>query len=206
VFKFRLKAVEGEEDLNAPIPDRPAPRRIIQTSVKLEVWKRDGCKCVKYGFSDDLHFDHDLPFSLTGTSDDFRFAAEDVKDPGGLDSQWQNGQDNLSTYLRDALRAEDVWHPAPDQTTEQRQQELADALNWIIDDLAFWDGDRLFAAVNLDVAGLSNDERVQLAAARRFQGAGPTRGAAPFPDARIPQAPCTAPAPVPPSIRWWAVR
>jgi hypothetical protein len=68
VFKFRLEAVEGEEDLSLPAPDRPSPRRIIPTSVKLEVWKRDGGKCVRCGANDDLHFDHDLPFSLGGTS------------------------------------------------------------------------------------------------------------------------------------------
>jgi hypothetical protein len=68
VFKFRLEAVEGEEDLTLPPPDRPAPRRIIPTAVKLEVWKRDGGKCVVCGAVDDLHFDHDLPFSLGGTS------------------------------------------------------------------------------------------------------------------------------------------
>jgi hypothetical protein len=68
VFKFKLEAVEGEEDLSLPAPDRPVPRRIIPTSVKLEVWKRDGGKCVRCGATDDLHFDHDLPFSLGGTS------------------------------------------------------------------------------------------------------------------------------------------
>ncbi|HZT77382.1 MAG TPA: HNH endonuclease [Vicinamibacterales bacterium] len=68
VFKFRLEAVEGEEDLTLPAPERPAPRRIIPTAVKLEVWKRDGGKCVVCGAINDLHFDHDLPFSLGGTS------------------------------------------------------------------------------------------------------------------------------------------
>jgi hypothetical protein len=68
VYKFRLEAVEGEEDLSLPTPDRPAPRRIIPTAVKLEVWKRDGGKCVVCGATNELHFDHDLPFSLGGTS------------------------------------------------------------------------------------------------------------------------------------------
>lgn len=68
VYKFRLEAVEGEEDLTLPPPDRPAARRIIPTAVKIEVWKRDGGKCVVCGATDELHFDHDLPFSLGGTS------------------------------------------------------------------------------------------------------------------------------------------
>lgn len=68
VFKFRLEAVEGEEDLSQPAPDRRAPRRIIPTAVKLEVWKRDGGKCVICGASNELHFDHDVPFSRGGTS------------------------------------------------------------------------------------------------------------------------------------------
>jgi hypothetical protein len=68
VFKFRLEAVDGEEDLSVPTPDRPAPRRIIPTAVKLEVWKRDGGKCVACGATDELHFDHDVPFSLGGSS------------------------------------------------------------------------------------------------------------------------------------------
>jgi 5-methylcytosine-specific restriction endonuclease McrA len=38
------------------------------TAVKLEVWRRDGGKCVKCGATDELYFDHDLPFSLSGTS------------------------------------------------------------------------------------------------------------------------------------------
>jgi hypothetical protein len=68
VFKFRLEAVEGEEDFEAPPPLQPERRRIIPTAVKLEVWKRDRGKCVLCGATDELHFDHDLPFSLGGTS------------------------------------------------------------------------------------------------------------------------------------------
>jgi HNH endonuclease len=68
VFKFRLEAVEGDEDLTAALPNDVSRRRIIPTAVKLEVWKRDGGKCVVCGAADELHFDHDLPFSLGGTS------------------------------------------------------------------------------------------------------------------------------------------
>jgi 5-methylcytosine-specific restriction endonuclease McrA len=68
VFKFKLTAVEDEEDLSAPVPAHPKPRRIIPTSVKLEVWKRDGGKCVKCGQATDLHFDHIPPWSKGGSS------------------------------------------------------------------------------------------------------------------------------------------
>jgi hypothetical protein len=68
VFKFKLVAVEGEEDFSVPVPLAPVQRRMIPTQVKLEVWKRDGGKCVKCGVTDNLHFDHDLPFSKGGTS------------------------------------------------------------------------------------------------------------------------------------------
>ena len=68
VFKFRLEAVEGEEDLDAPVPAKPERRRIIPPAVKLEVWKRDNGQCVRCGATDELHFDHGVPFSLGGTS------------------------------------------------------------------------------------------------------------------------------------------
>lgn len=68
VFKFRLEAVVGEEDLTIPAPTSPARRRIIPTAIKLAVWKRDGGRCVQCGATDELHFDHDLPWSKGGTS------------------------------------------------------------------------------------------------------------------------------------------
>jgi hypothetical protein len=68
VFKFRLVAVEGDEDLGIPPNPNPVRRRIIPTAVKLEVWKRDAGRCVICGATDELHFDHDLPWSKGGTS------------------------------------------------------------------------------------------------------------------------------------------
>ncbi len=68
VFKFRLVAVEGEEDFAVPAAQNPIRRRIIPTAVKLSVWKRDGGRCVMCGSTDELHFDHDLPWSKGGTS------------------------------------------------------------------------------------------------------------------------------------------
>jgi hypothetical protein len=68
VFKFKLIAVEGDEDFSHPSQSAPVRRRIIPTAVKLAVWKRDGGKCVQCGAPDELHFDHDLPWSKGGTS------------------------------------------------------------------------------------------------------------------------------------------
>jgi hypothetical protein len=68
VFKFKLVAVSGEEDLSVAPPPDPIRRRIIPTRVKLAVWKRDGGRCVQCGATDELHFDHVLPFSKGGTS------------------------------------------------------------------------------------------------------------------------------------------
>lgn len=68
VFKFRLVAVEGDEDLTLPPISNPLRRRIIPTAVKITVWKRDGGRCVMCGATDELHFDHDLPWSKGGTS------------------------------------------------------------------------------------------------------------------------------------------
>ena len=68
VFKFKLVAVEGEEDFSQPVPQHSTARRVIPTAVKIEVWKRDGGKCAKCGATDDLHFDHVIPWSKGGSS------------------------------------------------------------------------------------------------------------------------------------------
>src|SRR5690606_6667311 len=75
VFKFRLVAVP-EAAHQAPSPRHlPQRRRLIPASVKREVWKRDGGRCVACGAEDELHFDHIIPYSKGGTS----VAAENVQ-------------------------------------------------------------------------------------------------------------------------------
>lgn len=56
------------EELAAPVRLGGARRRDIPTAVKREVWRRDGGRCVVCGATDELHFDHILPFSRGGTS------------------------------------------------------------------------------------------------------------------------------------------
>ncbi len=71
VFKFKLIAIDEIDDemLAEDTNNREVTRsRIIPTSVKLEVWKRDGGKCVECGATDELHFDHIVPYSKGGTS------------------------------------------------------------------------------------------------------------------------------------------
>jgi hypothetical protein len=70
VFKFKLHAIEVDEGPVPRLADADAvPRRIIPTNVKVEVWKRDRGRCVTCGATDELHFDHILPFSRGGTSE-----------------------------------------------------------------------------------------------------------------------------------------
>jgi len=68
VFKFKLVLSEEIEPQKSGIHIAPEPQRLIPTSVKLEVWKRDGGKCVICGASTELHFDHIIPYSRGGTS------------------------------------------------------------------------------------------------------------------------------------------
>jgi 5-methylcytosine-specific restriction endonuclease McrA len=68
VFKFELVAIEDDESRPSVLHDQPVRRRIIPTRVKLEVWKRDKGMCVICGATDELHFDHIIPFSKGGTS------------------------------------------------------------------------------------------------------------------------------------------
>ena len=68
VCKFKLVAVEEDEDLSQPVRLTAERRRIIPSHVKLAVWQRDGGRCAICSASDELHFDHILPYSKGGTS------------------------------------------------------------------------------------------------------------------------------------------
>lgn len=67
VFKFKLNLTNELiiNDTNVPIIDHS---RMIPTSVKLEVWKRDKGRCTLCGSKDNLHFDHIIPYSKGGSS------------------------------------------------------------------------------------------------------------------------------------------
>ncbi len=65
VFKFYLKPIEKKAFGKVVELQH---NRLIPTHVKLEVWKRDGGKCVKSGAIPNLHYDHDIPFSKGGSS------------------------------------------------------------------------------------------------------------------------------------------
>jgi hypothetical protein len=68
VFRFFLSptatpdAATGEDQRELSIS------RQIPTAVKVAVWKRDQGRCVTCGATDNLHFDHDVPFSRGGSS------------------------------------------------------------------------------------------------------------------------------------------
>ena len=75
VFRFYLRPTatpgvrtrQGQRELSAS--------RQIPTSVKVAVWKRDQGRCVMCRATDNLHFDHDVPFSKGGSS----ITAENVR-------------------------------------------------------------------------------------------------------------------------------
>ena len=68
VFKFKLVAVQDDTPAITGMLIPIDRRRIIPTAVKLAVWTRDGGKCVVCGATDELHFDHIIPYAKGGTS------------------------------------------------------------------------------------------------------------------------------------------
>ena len=68
VFRFILK-LTNLKNISGRIQDiKLSHTRIIPSEVKQEVWKRDKGRCVLCGSTENMHFDHDLPFSKGGTS------------------------------------------------------------------------------------------------------------------------------------------
>ena len=59
---------ETRSDPNSPECKKQDLTPIASTEVKKNVWERDGGKCVMCGAKDELHFDHDLPFSKGRTN------------------------------------------------------------------------------------------------------------------------------------------
>lgn len=66
-FRFKLRLSDDQTVTNSEKVEAPHTR-LIPSQVKKEVWKRDGGKCVICESQDQLHFDHELPFSKGGTS------------------------------------------------------------------------------------------------------------------------------------------
>jgi len=70
VFKFKLELTEHYKPTNNNEIQNSVleHNRIVPPQVKIEVWKRDKGKCVICGSTDNLHFDHIIPFSKGGSS------------------------------------------------------------------------------------------------------------------------------------------
>lgn len=67
VFRFILHLSDRKENITN-IDKELLHTRLIPSEVKKEVWQRDKGMCVMCKSRENLHFDHDLPFSKGGTS------------------------------------------------------------------------------------------------------------------------------------------
>jgi hypothetical protein len=67
VCKFKLEVISESPEDNV-INHEPEHNRIIPSSIKLAVRKRDKGRCVSCGSQVNLHFDHVIPFSRGGSS------------------------------------------------------------------------------------------------------------------------------------------
>jgi hypothetical protein len=69
VWKFRMELLEEPIDVIDSVQGPNIEHaRMIPSDVKLEVWRRDKGLCVQCGSSENLHFDHIIPYSKGGTS------------------------------------------------------------------------------------------------------------------------------------------
>lgn len=75
VFRFYLRPTATPDAKTREDQRELSISRLIPTHVKVAVWKRDQGRCVTCGATDNLHFDHDVPFSRGGSS----ITAENVK-------------------------------------------------------------------------------------------------------------------------------
>ena len=67
VFRFKMRSCLDPDEPVAAVRDA-SPTRLIPAWVKQTVYKRDKGRCVLCGSSDQLHFDHDVPYSRGGAS------------------------------------------------------------------------------------------------------------------------------------------
>ncbi len=68
VFKFKLTVSEEVADMGIRGNPELSHTRMIPSPVKQAVWKRDSGKCRMCGATDNLHFDHIIPYSKGGSS------------------------------------------------------------------------------------------------------------------------------------------
>lgn len=68
VFKFRLELADKSLETSQGLNNELAHTRLIPSPVKLQVWARDKGACMLCGAKDNLHFDHDVPYSKGGSS------------------------------------------------------------------------------------------------------------------------------------------
>ena len=68
VFKFKLFLIDEIDSAQGQKNHDLEHLRLIPTTVKLEVWRRDKGKCVVCGATDNLHYDHIIPYSKGGSS------------------------------------------------------------------------------------------------------------------------------------------
>ena len=94
VFKFMLRLIAEPLSQVEPAVLDVENDRVVPSSVKLEVWKRDKGRCVTCGCSDNLHFDHIIPYSQAGSS-------KDSKELQTLRSTTSRNTTVLSKFLRE---------------------------------------------------------------------------------------------------------
>lgn len=68
VYRFMLRLSQNQKINIETGTHKLDHTRIIPSKVKQEVWKRDNGRCILCESQENLHFDHELPFSKGGTS------------------------------------------------------------------------------------------------------------------------------------------